>query len=178
MRTGSTASQIRQDLACFGEFGQQGYGYSVEGLMNEIASILGITKGYRAVMVGAGRLGVALLANFPFTQYGVHLTALYDIDPEIIGSTICGIPVYHVDRLAADLAAHPTDLGILTTSVHAANEVADILAENVKGIWNFTSAELRPRIGNPVVENVNFFDSLFSLCCKTNSCDVSAVANY
>lgn len=165
MRTGLTASQIRQDLACFGEFGQQGYGYSVEGLMSEIATILGMKKGYTAVMVGAGRLGRALAANFPFARYGIHVTALYDIDPEIVGSTVCGLPVYHADSLAADLVDHPVDIGILTASVSAANELADILAESVKGIWNFTNAELKPRIGKPVIEDIHFFDSLFSLCC-------------
>lgn len=179
MRTGLTASQIRQDLACFGEFGHQGYGYHVEGLMGEVASILGITKGHTAVMVGAGHLGSALLNSFPFAKYGIRLIGVYDIRPELIGTCVCGIQVRHTDRLASDLSARPADIGILTTSTNAANDVADTLAENVKGIWNFTNTELRPRIGAPVVENVQLFDSLFSLCCTIdNLCDSSDASNY
>lgn len=169
MRTGLTASQIRQDLSCFGEFGQQGYGYNVSTLMGEIAEILGMNNGYTAVLVGAGRLGVAILANFPFEQYGVHVTALYDIDPHVVGTTISGFPVYHVDEMAAQLAEHPVDIGILTCSVSAANALADQLADcGVKGIWNYTNVELHPRNAAPVIESVDIFDSLFYLCCMMN----------
>lgn len=137
--------------------------------MYEIAEILGMRKGYTAVMVGVDRLGTALVANFPFQKYGINLVALYDVNPEIVGISICGIPVYHVDKLAADLADHFVDIGVLTVPVGAAHGLADILAENgVKGIWNFSNAELNPRKGNPVVENIHLFDSLFSLCCLMN----------
>ena len=147
--------------------------------MNEIAGILGMENEYTAVMVGAGQLGHALVANFPFEKYGINMVALYDIDPQIVGGNICGIPVYHVDGLAADLEKCPVDIGILTASVEAAYELSDVLAEgNVKGIWNFTNAELHPRCGDPVIENVHFFDSLFFMCCMMNVHDIKKASSY
>jgi len=163
-RTGLTASQIRQDLSCFGEFGQQGYGYNVESLMTEIADIMGMNKGHTAVVVGAGRLGRALLANFPFGHYGVTLTAIYDIDPKLIGTTIAGVPVYPTNELNTRLAAQPVDIGILTVPPGVAAETANRLAcLGVKGIWNFTNMELGLHLTDLVVENVHFSDSLLSL---------------
>ena len=163
-RTGLTASQIRQDLSCFGEFGQQGYGYNVKSLMTEIADIMGMNKGHTAVVVGAGRLGRALLANFPFGHYGVTLTAIYDIDPKLIGTTIAGVPVYPTNELNTRLAETPVDIGILTVPPGVAAETANRLAcLGVKGIWNFTNIELGLHLTDLVVENVHFSDSLLSL---------------
>jgi len=163
-RTGLTASQIRQDLSCFGEFGQQGYGYNVESLMTEIADIMGMNKGHTAVMLGAGRLGRALLVNFPFSHYGITLEAIYDIDPKLIGTTINGIPVYPTNELNTRLAESPVDIGILTVPPSVASETANRLAcLGVKGIWNFTNMELGLHLTDLVVENVHFSDSLLSL---------------
>lgn len=169
MRTGLTASQIRQDLSCFGEFGQQGYGYNVTSLMNEIADILGMNSGYTAIIVGAGRLANVLVNNFPFKRYGITLTALYDNNPALVGTSMGGVPIYHIDELAAHMAEHPAEIGILTASENAAKELADVIAAaGIKGIWNYTNVELHPKTGNPVIENVHFFDSLFSMCCMIN----------
>lgn len=169
MRTNLTSSQIRQDLSCFGEFGQQGYGYSVKGLMGEIAEILGMNSGYRAVVVGTGRLAKALVANFPFETYGIHIVGLYDIDPEVVGTTMFGFPVHHIDELPAHLAEHPADIGILTATASAAKELSNMLGEvGVRGIWNFSNVELHPRTGNPIIEDVHLFDSLFALGCQIN----------
>ena len=167
--TGSTASQIRQDLSYFGEFGRQGYGYAVETLKNELAEILGMNNGYTAVVLGAGRLAKAMVANFPFEKYGIRLMDIYDIDPEKVGTDMFGFEIHHIDQLPIHLAEHPADIGILTVSAEAAGELADTLGGlGVKGIWNYTNVELHPRSGSPVIENVHFFDSLFSLCCKIN----------
>lgn len=163
-RTGLTASQIRQDLSCFGEFGQQGYGYNVDLLMKEIAEILGVNKGHTGIVIGAGNLGRALLSNFPFEHYGIHLTAIYDIDPNIVGSTIRGIPVYATKELNTRLAEQPVDIGILTVPPSVAPETANRLAcLGVKGIWNFTNMELGLHLTDLVVENVHFSDSLLAL---------------
>lgn len=171
-RTGLTASQIRQDLSCFGEFGQQGYGYNVSSLLNEIADILGMNSNYTAVVVGAGRMAKALVANFPFKKYGITITAMYDIDPNLVGTTMFGFPIYHVDELPAHLAERPVDIGILTASKEAARDLSNIMGEGgIKGIWNYTNAELHPKTGNPVIENVHLFDSLFSMCCMMGSTD-------
>lgn len=159
-----TASQIRQDLSCFGEFGQQGYGYNVESLRKEIADILGMNQGHTAVILGAGNLGRALLENFHFDRNGVRLTAAFDVDPALIGQDISGVPIYPVDTLEAYLAANPTSIGVLTVPGSAAGSISKQLIDGgVKGIWNFTNCELH--IENPgiVVENVHFSDSLLAL---------------
>ena len=173
MRTGLTASQIRQDLSCFGEFGQQGYGYNVTSLMNEIADILGMNSNYTAIVVGAGRMAKALVANFPFQKYGITVTAMYDVDPKLVGTTMFDLPVYHIDELPAHLAEHPADIGILTASENAAKDLSNMLGTcGIKGIWNYTNVELHPKTGDPVIENVHLFDSLFSMCCMMNGYEI------
>ena len=103
---GLTASQIRQDLSCFGEFGQQGYGYNVESLRREVSEILGMDRGHQAVILGAGNLGRALIENFHFERSGVVLTAAFDIDRSIVGHELSGVQVYHVKQLEEYLSLH------------------------------------------------------------------------
>lgn len=159
-----TASQIRQDLSCFGEFGQQGYGYNVESLRKEVAEILGMTRSHTAVILGVGNLGRALIENFHFDRYGVSLTAAFDVDPELIGREISGVKVYPVDELEGYLKENPTSIGVLTVPQSVASEMADRLLKNgTKGIWNFTNLELQLENPDAVVENVHFADSLLTL---------------
>lgn len=159
-----TASQIRQDLSCFGEFGQQGYGYNVESLRNEVAEILGMTQGHTAVIIGVGNLGRALLENFHFDRCGFQLTAAFDVSPELIGRQISGVMIYPADQLDKYLAEHPTDVGVLTVPHSIANATSEQLVRGgVKGIWNFTNSELRVEDSSVVVENVHFSDSLLTL---------------
>jgi redox-sensing transcriptional repressor len=159
-----TASQIRQDLSCFGEFGQQGYGYNVESLRDEIAEILGMNLGHTAIILGAGNLGRALIQNFQFSQNGFRLTAAFDTDPEIIGTRIAGVPVLAIDALGDYLAQNPTDVGVLTVPQSVALTTANqLIAGGVKGLWNFTNIDLTIREPNIVVENVHFADSLLAL---------------
>ena len=159
-----TASQIRQDLSCFGEFGQQGYGYNVESLRNEIAEILGMNLGHTAIILGAGNLGRALIHNFQFSQNGFRLTAAFDTVPSIVGRSIAGVPVYSIDMLDQYLAEHPTSVGVLTVPQSVALSTAQrLIAGGVKGLWNFTNIELGIRDPGVVVENVHFADSLLAL---------------
>lgn len=159
-----TASQIRQDLSCFGEFGQQGYGYNVESLRNEIAEILGMHLSHTAIILGAGNLGRALIHNFQFSQNGFQLTAAFDTDPTIVGNRIAGVPVYSIDTLEEFLAQHPTDVGVLTVPQTVALSTAQrLVAGGIKGLWNFTNIELGLRDQQVVVENVHFADSLLAL---------------
>lgn len=161
---GLTASQIRQDLSCFGEFGQQGYGYNVENLRGEISDILGMNTGHTTVVLGAGNLGRALIENFHFDRSGFRLVAAFDVDPNIVGTEMSGVPVYHVDTLEDYLSAHSVSVGVLTVPRAAAAETAERLAERgVKGIWNFTNTELKLSKQDVVVENVHFADSLLAL---------------
>ena len=160
---GLTASQIRQDLFCFGEFGQQGYGYKVENLREEIGEILGIHRGHTVVVLGAGNLGRALIENFKFSRNGFRLLAAFDIN-ESVGHELFGVPVYHVNELEVFLKEHSVSVGLLTVPKSAAQEIADRLAESgVRGIWNFTNYELSVSNENVVVESVHFSDSLLTL---------------
>lgn len=161
---GLTASQIRQDLSCFGEFGQQGYGYNVEKLLGEVADILGMNKGHTAVLIGVGNLGRALIENFNFAWSGFQLKAAFDVRPEIVGQVMSHTPVYHVDQLEEYLKDHPASVGILTVPRSIAPDMADrLVAAGVKGIWNFTNIELNLWKSDVFVENVHFSDSLQTL---------------
>ena len=159
-----TASQIRQDLSCFGEFGQQGYGYNVTNLRDEVANILGMSQRHTAIVMGAGNLGRALIENFRFDLSGFHLTAAFDTDPELIGREIAGTPVYSVDKLEEYLAQNPVSVGVLTVPQNVANAISkQLIAGGVKGIWNFTNSELQISDPRVVVENIHFADSLLAL---------------
>lgn len=160
---GITASQIRQDLSCFGEFGQQGYGYNVANLCREIGDILGITRGRRAILLGAGNLGRALMENFHFEHAGFELKTAFDVDPNIVHKSLAGVPVLDISELEDYLEGHPTDVAVLTLPGRFAQGVTEQLVRcGVKGIWNFTNMELTvPK--NTVVENVHFADSLLTL---------------
>ena len=162
---GLTASQIRQDLFCFGGFGQQGYGYNVERLREEIGSILGIDRGHTAVILGVGHLGHALLRNFRFSENGFHVEAAFDIDDSVIGTRVANIPVLSFDELDEYLAQHRVDIGVVTVPRSSAHIIAQKLVDGgVKGIWNFTGVDLEADgLQGVVVENVRFSDSILAL---------------
>jgi redox-sensing transcriptional repressor len=158
-----TASQIRQDLNCFGGFGQQGYGYNVKYLHGKISELLGVKEGFRAVIVGAGNLGKALAATHMFERRGVERVAMFDINPEVVGTEICGIPVLHTDELYDFCKNEEVTIGVLTVPKEAAYGVADTLVKaGVKGIWNFAQIDLVvPE--NVALESVHLSDSLHAL---------------
>lgn len=161
---GITASQIRQDFSCFGEFGQQGYGYNVEELRTEIAHILGVDNHHHLIMIGAGNLGHALLQNFPFSQTGFSVDAAFDVSPNVIGTDINSVPVYAMANLDDFIREHTVDVVVLTIPQAVAQDTANHLVElGVMGFWNFTNMELSS--GNPAVkfENIHFADSLLTL---------------
>lgn len=159
-----TSSQIRQDFSCFGEFGQQGYGYNVTGLRGEIATILGTNRDFSVILVGVGNIGRALIENFCFEQYGFHLQAAYDIRPELIGTTIGGILVHDISDLPGAFAEHPVDMAVLSVPKSMANSAAeDLVRMGIHAIWNFTNVELSLSDPDIVVENIHFSDSLLSL---------------
>lgn len=161
---GITASQIRQDLSCFGEFGQQGYGYNISDLRREIADILGMNHNYTAILLGAGNLGRALMNNFHFGKNGFILTAAFDTNPALIGTSINNLPVYDQMELDSYLAAHPTDIGVLTVPQSVAQQMTNhLVSAGVKGIWNFTNTEIDVGDSEITVESVHFADSLLAL---------------
>ena len=163
-KMGITASQIRQDLSCFGEFGQQGYGYNVEELRAEIGHILGVDERHRIIVVGAGNLGRALMQNFHFKDAGFLLEAAFDVSPALVGSQIAGVPVLDMSELERFVPAHRPDVAVLTGPQSAAQPTADRLIDlGVRGFWNFTNVELTSGISSVRFEDVHFADSLLTL---------------
>ena len=165
-----TASQIRQDLNCFGGFGQQGYGYNVKYLHGKISELLGVKEGYRAVIVGAGNLGKALAATHMFERRGVERVAMFDINPDVVGTDICGIPVHHIDELYDFCKNERVTIGVLTVPKEAAYEVSMTMVNaGVRGIWNFANMELKISAPGVIVENIHLGDSLMKLCYELST---------
>ena len=160
-----TASQIRQDLNCFGGFGQQGYGYNIKFLYNKISELLGVKESFNAVIIGAGKLGRALAATHMFERRGVNRLAMFDVDPEIIGTKIYDVPVYSVAELGSFCRENNVHIGVLTVPKEAAGAVVDTLtAAGVRGIWNFANMEITSKSPDVFVENIHLGDSLMTLC--------------
>ena len=163
-RMSITASQIRQDLSCFGEFGQQGYGYNVTELRAEIGHILGIDSGHRIIVIGAGHLGHALLQNFNFKKVGFHIDSAFDASPDLIGTEIHGVTIRSVDELDAYVEQYHPDVAVLTVPQRVAQSMADrLIALGIRGFWNFTNVELSTQEPGVFFENVHFVDTLLTL---------------
>ncbi len=161
-----TASQIRQDFNYFGGFGQQGYGYNVEYLHSEIAGILGLKAGYKAIIIGAGHLGMALANHASFEKRGFDICALFDNDKEKVGLSVNNKPVLDVNEIEEYIKKNNITIAIIALPKPKVNAVVTNLVEwGIKGIWNFTSAEIKTQ--KPVaVENVHMSDSLMTLSYK------------
>ncbi len=175
-RMGLTASQIRQDLNCFGGFGQQGYGYNIEQLYNEIGSILGLNNKSKAIMIGAGNLGHAIATHIHFENRGFDLVGIFDNNPMVIGTKVGGKVVMSSDELEEFCLKEKPVVAILCIPAEYAGENADKLVSlGIKGFWNFTQYDLVHRYENVAVENVHLGDSLMTLCYQvqeiTNSCE-------
>lgn len=162
-----TASQIRQDLNCFGGFGQQGYGYSVEALHDEIGHILGIDNRYSAIMIGAGNLGRAIATHMSFEKRGFKLIGIFDSDSKKIGEVIRGNTVMDIKGLEEFCNEHKPDAAILCIPKGAAADVASKLHSlGVKNYWNFSHSDLTVSFDDVIVENVHLNDSLMTLCYR------------
>ena len=160
---GSTASQVRQDLATFGAYGATGYGYDIDRLTDEIKSILDIDTPHEVAIIGVGSLGHALLEHLNFEDYGFHVFAGFDVNPELIGTEINGVPIYSIAELDRILSENLVDICILTLSKTAARPVARKLYKlGVPAIWNFTNVYLDlPQ--NIFVQDIDFMGDLFIL---------------
>lgn len=161
--TGYTASQIRQDLNNFGGFGQQGYGYNVKDLYDQISLILGLDKEYKMVLVGGGNLGQALANYTHYSNMGFIVECIFEVNPRLIGMRINGIKVRDYAELGEYLEENDIDIGIICTTKNSGQEVADkLVAGGVRGIWNFTALDVNVPDG-VALENVHLSDSLHSL---------------
>ncbi len=168
-KMGITASQIRQDLNCFGGFGQQGYGYNVKHLYNEIAGILGLKSQYKAILIGAGNMGQALVQNITFEKRGFSLIGIFDNDPKKIGTEIKGISISDFADINTFINQHKPTMAIISTPRIVANQVAaELIKLGIRAFLNFTSAEITSN-DDIVVENIHLSDGLMRLCYKISA---------
>lgn len=158
-----TASQIRQDLNNFGGFGQQGYGYNVKYLYDEIGKILGMDRQHNIIVVGAGNLGQALANYLKFEKRGFVINGLFDVNPALKGISVRGIKIRMMEELEGFLKENQVDIAALTLPKEKADEVANKLVSiGIRAIWNFAHLDLELP-GHVVVENVHLSDSLMQL---------------
>lgn len=169
-RMGLTASQIRQDLNCFGGFGQQGLGYVVPQLRAEIGSILGIDRAHSAILIGAGNLGRAIASHMAFEQHGFRLIGIFDSSTALIGQEIRGLKIQSEQTLESFCAANHPETAILCVPMSAAESLSRRLMQSgVRSFWNFSHYDLS--VGHPdvIVENVHMNDSLMTLCYRMSA---------
>mgnify|MGYP002280203015 FL=1 len=164
----TTASQIRQDLNNFGGFGQQGYGYNVQYLFEEIGKILGLDREHNIIIVGAGNLGQALANYVEFEKKGLMIKGIFDVNPRLIGNTVRGIEIRMIDEVEAFIRDNKIEIAALTVPKSKAEDMAKLLVTyGIKGIWNFANIDLHT-IENVVVENVHLSESLMKLSYRTS----------
>ena len=163
-RMNVTASQIRQDLNNFGGFGQQGYGYNVKFLYEEIGKILGLNQKHNIIVIGAGNLGQALANYVKFEKLGFVITALFDVNPALEGVKVRGIKIHMLDELDDYCKDHVVDIAALTMPKEKADAIANRLVNlGIQAIWNFAHVDLDLIDKDVVVENVHLSDSLMQL---------------
>ncbi|MBQ6499705.1 MAG: redox-sensing transcriptional repressor Rex, partial [Ruminococcus sp.] len=164
-----TASQIRQDLNCFGGFGQQGYGYSVKNLRAEIGRILGLENVRGTILLGAGNLGRAIATHLNFEQMGFKLTAIFEKDPKLVGTMLRGLRVMPDDEIDGYISENSVDTAILALPKDAVEKLIDKLYSlGIRNYWNFSHYDIARRYSDTVVENVHLSDSLMTLCYRIN----------
>ncbi len=169
-RMGLTASQIRQDLNCFGGFGQQGYGYNIPLLQEEIAKILGIDRIKTAILIGMGNLGRAITLHINFDTKGFKLIGLFDSKESLIGQMVKNLPIRSTASLDEFCRENRPDIAILCIPKTAAESVSDQLIKlGIKGFWNFSHYDLSVKSPNIKVENMHFGDSLMTLSYRLSN---------
>ena len=165
-----TASQVRQDLNCFGGFGQQGYGYSVSQLKEEIKNILGLNNDYKAILIGAGNLGKAVAMHMNFEKLGFELIACFDNNEQKVGSKLNGITVKNESELDDFCNKNHIDTAFLCIPRVCGENVLDKLySHGIKNYWNFSHYDINARYNDTMVENVHLSDSLMTLCYRMNN---------
>lgn len=166
--TGLTASQIRQDLNHFGGFGQQGYGYNVQELKEELEKIIGIDKDYPSVVIGFGNIGQAIFNYKPFHESGMKYIGIFDVG-ELVGQEFEGLTVQDISELEEFMKNETAEIAVLAVPKEVAQPTADILVENgVKGIWNFAPVDL-DLPDDIILENVHLDESIYTLTYYMNN---------
>ena len=171
-KMGFTASQIRQDLNCFGGFGQQGYGYNIESLYNEIGNILGVNSNRKAILIGAGNLGKAVALHMSFEQRGFNVIGVFDRNKALSGQMLRGLPIRHTDGLYDFCKDNSPTVAVLCIPSAAAKELAPQLVElGIKGFLNFSHYDISADYPQVAVENVHLSDSLMTLSYHVSNLD-------
>ena len=169
-KMGFTASQIRQDLNCFGGFGQQGYGYNIESLYNEIGAILGVNNKRKAILIGAGNLGKAVALHMSFEERGFNLIGVFDRNKALSGQLLRGLPIRHTDGIYNFCKDNSPTVAVLCIPSAAAKELAPQLVESgIKGFWNFSHYDIAADFPDVAVENVHLSDSLMTLSYRVSN---------
>ena len=159
-----TASQIRQDLNCFGGFGQQGYGYIVDQLYDEIGRILGMDRMTKAILLGVGNLGTAVGNHIEFKSRGFNLIGLFDDNPDLVGDTRADMTIRSTDELEAFCRKEKPEMAVLCIPKEAAPRLVETLVDcGVKGFWNFSHYDILNDYPDVIVENVHMGDTLMTL---------------
>ena len=163
---GVSAPQLRQDLNYFGNFGQQGYGYNVKKLYHSLAEVMGIQKKSDMVLVGVGNIGQALVNSKDFEKRGFYLSAIFDVNPKLIGVEINDLIVKDVADLDEYIEENDIDLGVITVPANSAQKIANqMIKAGIKGIWNFSPLDLKTPPGIQV-ENEHLTEGLLRLSFK------------
>ena len=171
-RMGVTASQIRQDLNCFGGFGQQGYGYNVDTLHDEIAKILGIDKMRKTILIGAGHLGNAVASHIEFEKKGCHLIGIFDSNSNLFGKSVGCHKVMDIKKLESFCTENKPEIAVLCIPKNSAKNISERLIRlGIYAFWNFSHYDIRNNIDNHkiIVENVHLADSLMTLSYSVNN---------
>ena len=165
-----TASQIRQDLNCFGGFGQQGYGYNVSELRKEIGRILGVDKHRKTILIGAGNLGTALAVHINFEKSGCSLIGIFDSNKKIVGNPLGKLTKTDIDDLEKFCRENKPEVAVLCIPKSVTKEIVDRLTElGVRSFWNFSHYDINVEHKNIIVENVHLGDSLLTLSYGVNN---------
>lgn len=165
-----TASQIRQDLNCFGGFGQQGYGYNVSELRKEIGRILGVDKHRKTILIGAGNLGTALAVHINFEKSGCSLIGIFDSNKKIVGNPLGKLTITDIDDLEKFCRENKPEIAVLCIPKSVTKEIVDRLTElGVRSFWNFSHYDINVEHKNIIVENVHLGDSLLTLSYGVNN---------
>lgn len=165
-----TASQIRQDLNCFGGFGQQGYGYNVSELRKEIGRILGVDKHRKTILIGAGNLGTALAVHINFEKSGCSLIGIFDSNKKIVGNPLGKLTITDIDDLKKFCRENKPEVAVLCIPKSVTKEIVDRLTElGVRSFWNFSHYDINVEHKNIIVENVHLGDSLLTLSYGVNN---------
>lgn len=169
-KLGLTASQIRQDLNCFGGFGQQGYGYIVDQLCDEIGNILGLSNGYKAILIGAGNLGHAIASHMSFEAEGFRMTGIFDSSPTKVGTEINGQIVREIASLDEFCSNEKPIMAVLCIPREGVGFITEHLYTlGIRNFWNFSHYDISMKYTDTVVENVHLNDSLMTLCYRISN---------